>query len=94
MTTFLVFLGKRFRPIFYVTAIVVIVVGMYAGAPDTGIRDTPLSELTLRQIGQAIFTGAWAGRKAPDANKRSFKLFVGTAIVMALGYYAMHRFPN
>lgn len=58
-------------------------------------------ETVAMAITTGLFWGAivggihrWAGRKAPDANARTFKWFAGTAIVMALGYYAVHGFSN
>jgi hypothetical protein len=48
-------------------------------------------------IAAGLFWGAvvagihrWAGRRAPDANARSFNWFAGTAVIAAISYYALH----
>ena len=57
--------------------------------------------MNFHLIGMAITTGLfwgavvggirrWAGKGVPNANERSFRWFAITAIIMALGFYAVH----
>jgi uncharacterized membrane protein len=61
MTAFLIALGKLFRPIFLLTMIAVILIVITHGGPASSILDildTPLAELTLRQVFYAAVAGA------------------------------------
>jgi hypothetical protein len=55
------------------------------------------SHVISMAITAGLFWGAvvggihrWAGRKAPNANERSFKWGAATALIMAIGYYLVH----
>lgn len=48
-------------------------------------------------IGAGLFWGTivagiykWFGRKSPNGNMGAFKIFAVTALIMAMGFYALH----